>query len=175
MKLNIRYYPDPILKKKCSEVKDITKDIKKLVFDMIETMDADGGVGLAANQVGEFHKILILRPEIKTKEGEFALGEAEIYINPILSNPSKEKEVMVEGCLSFPGIRIEIERPKAVQVEYIDLMGKKKSEYIDGFKARVIMHENDHLNGKVFVERAKKEDKKYIESQLKRFQKKFKG
>jgi len=172
MKLEIKYYPDPILKKMAKEITDITDDIKKIAYDMIETMDAYNGVGLSANQIGLALKILVLRPEIKDEKGDFALGDPEIYINPILSNPSKEKDVMVEGCLSFPGLHLEIERPIKIHVEALDINGEKVSEDFHNFKARVIMHENDHLQGKTFNERAKKKDKEHIKQFLKELTKK---
>lgn len=174
MILDMKYYPDPILKKKCLEVKEITEDIKKLISDMIETMDHKNGVGLAANQVGVSKKILVLRDEGRNKLGEMILKEPEVYINPVLSDPSEEMEVMVEGCLSFPEIRIEVERPIGIKIEYMNLKGEKKSEHVRGFKARVLMHENDHLNGKIFTERAKKRDKKYIKRKLKELKKAYK-
>jgi len=171
VKLDIKYYPDPILKVKAIEIKEITDNIKKMAYDMIETMDAYNGVGLAANQIGEAIKILVLRPEIKNDKGEIVLGDPEIYINSIFSNPSIEKDVMVEGCLSFPGIHIEIERPVKIHVEALDINGKKISEDFYDFRARVLMHENDHLNGKVFIERAHKKDKEFLKEALKKLRK----
>ena len=174
MKLPLKYYNDPILREKCKKVDKITEEIKKLVSDMIETMDANNGIGLAANQVGYLFKLFVIRPEIKDANGEYALGSPEVYINPVLSkNPSEEKNVMTEGCLSFPGLHIEIERPKKIHVEAIDINGDPVSIDLVGFKAREIMHENDHLNGRLFIDRASKEIRKHIEPALREIKKKY--
>ena len=153
MKLQIKYYGDSILRERCSVVTEITEEIRLFIANMIETMDALNGVGLAANQVGELYKILVIRPEEKTPNGEFVLGPAEVYINPVLSTPSNETNIMTEGCLSFPGLHVEIERPNSIHVEALDLNGNQISFNAFGFKAREIMHENDHLNGRFFIDR----------------------
>ena len=170
--LVLRYYGDPILRRKAEEIAKITDEIKLLVKKMIEVMDEKNGVGLAATQLGVLYKVLVIRPEIETENG-FALGDIEVYINPIISNPSKEREVMSEGCLSVPGIHKEVIRPISIHIEAIDLNGNKISEDVIGFKARELMHENDHLNGKLFIDRISKEDKKDIEEDLKAIKKTY--
>lgn len=167
MNLKLRYFGDPCLRKKAIPVVNITDELQSLIDNMIEIMDAHDGVGLAANQVGSTHKLFIIRPEIKLQNGEYALGSPEVFINPSLSHPSKELEVMTEGCLSFPGLHIEIERPVKIHVEALDRHGKKISMDVTGFKAREIMHENDHLNGKLFIDRIPLEIRKNIEPALK--------
>ena len=153
MRLELRYYGDPILRKTALVIDKITDEVRMLAKDMIETMDALNGVGLAANQVGQLCKLFVIRPEVKTPDDEFALGPAEVYINPILSAPSQETEVMTEGCLSFPGLHAEIERPLSIHIDAIDLDGNPISLDVSGFKAREIMHENDHLNGVLYIDR----------------------
>lgn len=174
MRLPLRYYGDPILRAKTKKVEVITDEIKKLVADMIETMDACNGVGLAANQVGSLYKILVIRPEVTTPDGKFALGPAEAYINPVLSNPSKETEIMTEGCLSFPGLHAEVERPYSVHVEALDVEGRPISVDLYGFKARELFHENDHLNGTVFVDRVSPETRELINPALREIKAKYK-
>jgi peptide deformylase len=174
MKLPIRYYGDPILRVPCLKVEKITDEIKQLVHDMIETMDgAYNGVGLAANQVGFLHKIFVIRAEIQTAEGNFVLGPPEVYINPVLSNPSVRKEVMLEGCISFPHFHVEVERPLSIHVEALDINGKPFSEDVSGFKAREVMHENDHLNGKVLIDRLSKQRQREIAPALKELKSKY--
>lgn len=174
MKLPLRYYGDPILRTPCKKVEAVTEEIKKIALDMIETMVAsDNTVGLAANQVGFLHKILVIRPEIKMPNGQYTLGPPEVYINPVISNPSEETEIMCEGCLSFPGLHVEVERPISIHVDALDINGKPFSVDLFGFKAREVMHENDHLNGKVFIDRVSKEARKRIEPALREIKKKY--
>jgi len=173
MKRPLCYYGNPILRKKCQTVDKITPEIRQLVLDMIEIMDASNGVGLAANQAGALHRLFVIRPEIKNEKGEFALGAPEVYINPVLSKPTEEKDVMNEGCLSFPGLHLEVVRPYGIHIEALNLEGEKISEDVYGFKAREIMHENDHLNGTVFVDRVTDLVKKEIEPFLRNLKKKY--
>lgn len=173
MKRPLVYYGNPLLRKKSVKVEKINDEIKTLVKDMIETMDANNGVGLAAIQVGEPWRVIVIRPEIENESGKIMLGEPEVYINPVLSNPSSETNIFSEGCLSIPGIHREVERPKSIHVEAMDLEGNKISEDFEGFKAVEIMHENDHLNGVLFVDRLSKENRKKIEPYLKEIKKKY--
>ena len=172
MILDLCYYPNPILRKQCKTVIKITPEIKKLVEDMIETMDVNNGVGLAANQVGALHRLFVIRPIIK-KGDEYFLGQAEVYINPRLSNPSTKKEVMTEGCLSFPSLHLEIERPYSIKIEAMNLEEKIVTHTFEGFKAREVMHENDHLNGKYFIDRISPKFRNKIQPQLNQIKKRY--
>jgi peptide deformylase len=174
VKLKIKYIGNPILREQALEVKEITEEIRELVAKMILLMDELRGVGLAATQVGYLYRIFVIRPEVKTEDGEFALGEPEVYINPVLKNPSKETEVMAEGCLSVPGIHADVERPLSIDVEAIDLEERRISKRVCGFKAREIMHENDHLHGKLFIDRLKEKDRKAVEKELEELKEKLK-
>lgn len=173
MKLPLYYYGSPVLRKKCQEVDKITDEIRMLVSNMIETMDANNGVGLAASQVGELLRIFVIRPEIKLPDGKFDLGAPEVYINPVLSNPSDEIDIMNEGCLSLPGLHADIERPFSIHIEALDVEGNVISLDATGFKARELMHENDHLNGKLFIDRLYHEDKRAVEPLLRKLKKKY--
>ena len=141
--LEIKKYPDPILRKKCNEVKEVTQEIKKLSWDMIETMEAAPGSGLAGPQVGKLKKIIVAQTE----------KEPLILINPKILKKSKETEIMEEGCLSFPGLWLRIKRAKSVEVEALDINGKKTKIKAEGLPARVIQHEIDHLSGILFIDR----------------------
>lgn len=175
MLLTIRYFGDPVLRKVCFPVEKITSEIRLLVSNMIETMDSLNGVGLAANQVGELYKIFVIRPEIKSPNGDFILGPPEVYINPVISSPSEETEVMTEGCLSFPGLHLDVSRPVSIYIEAMDLDGKIFSSTVSGFKARELMHENDHINGRFFIDRISPALKKEIEPALRDIKKKYKA
>ena len=160
MKRQICYYGHSILHKKCEPVKEITKEIRSLVDDMIETMDFYNGIGLAGNQIGVSLRVFIIRPVEMNKEKRAVLGEVEVYINPKLSNPSDETEILSEGCLSFPKLYLDIQRPYKIHIDATDLDGNRISKDLEGFYAREVMHENDHLNGRTFIQRIN--DKKVL-------------
>lgn len=171
-KLELRRYDDPILRKKAAPVDEITPEIIRLAEDMIETMLASNGVGLAGPQVGQLLRIFIIRDE-KIDDGDYVLGAPEVIINPTLSNPSEEKVSMVEGCLSLPGLYVEVIRPKKIHIRYLNLKGEWIEEKLDEFRARVTMHENDHLNGVLTIDRIDKRKRKMVEPNLLAIKKKY--
>ncbi len=173
MHLPIHYYGDKILRVRCEPVGEITDEIRELVKNMIETMDAGKGIGLAAPQIGVPIRLFVLRNYIETEEGDLSFSEPFVYINPILSNPSLKKVSDTEGCLSIPGIRAEVERPLKIRIEATNLEGVPFAEEVEGYNARVRMHENDHLNGVLFVDRLNLRLRKKIEPLLKEVQKKY--
>jgi len=139
--LEIKKYPDPILKKKSYEVEKITNEIKKLIEDMAETMKKNNGVGIAAPQVGVLKRIIV----IETENGIVP------FINPKIIKKSKERETIEEGCLSFPGVFLKIKRPKEVEIEALNKEGKKIKA--KGLLARILQHEIDHLDGILLIDR----------------------
>jgi peptide deformylase len=173
MLLKICYYGNPVLRKKCAPVEKITDEIRQLVADMIETMDKNDGAGLAALQVGHAIRLFVLRNYIIAEDGKWTLSEPKVYINPKLSAPGEEILVDTEGCLSVPKIRLEIERPDKITVEAMDLDGKMFTEVVEGYNARVRMHENDHINGVLFIDRIDSKERKKIDPELKEIKKKY--
>lgn len=151
--LPLAYYGDAVLRKKADPIGKITPELEKLIEDMVETMDACNGMGLAAPQVHHSIRLFIIRPPVENEEGEYDPGKVTVFINPTLSLPSKETWKTAEGCLSIPAIRSEVERPSEITVEYTTLDGTKVKERFTGWQARIIMHENDHINGVLFVDR----------------------
>lgn len=143
--LKIRYYPDPILKVKATDVTEFGPQMQKFFDDLIETMYVEDGVGLAAPQVGVSKRVLIACPTMKR-------GQEFVIVNPVISNP-KGKIAAVEGCLSFPGISGEIERAKEIHVSFQDRYGKQHEMDMKDFFARIVQHENDHLDGILFIDR----------------------
>jgi peptide deformylase len=158
MILEIKKYPDQILRKKSKEVKEITPEIRRLIEDMKETMLKVHGAGLAAPQVGVSKRIIV----VGTKEGPLAL------INPKILRKSRDSELGEEGCLSLPGPYLEIKRQKLVEVEALDIAGRKirlgqdeliskspaNAGYLEGaMLSRIIQHEIDHLNGILIINR----------------------
>lgn len=143
---NIRKIGDEILRKKSREVDTINDRIKTLVKDMIDTMYDEDGVGLAAPQVGILKRIFVI--DVYDDNG------ARVFINPeILETEGAETDM--EGCLSIPGEQSEVERPTKVKVKALDLNGQEFVLEAEGLLARAICHENDHLNGVLFVDYSK--------------------
>ena len=143
--LTILRYPDPRLHTVAKPVAAVDKRLQTLVGDMLETMYAAEGVGLAATQV-DVHERLVV---IDVSEGR---DQPLVLINPEILWASAEKLVGDEGCLSVPGIYDGVERAKAVKVQALDLDGKLQTHEAEGLLAVCIQHEMDHLMGKVFVE-----------------------
>jgi len=180
MKLPILQYGDPALRAKGKRIDEIDGHIRELVRNMIETMHAASGVGLAAQQVGEAFQITVLdisqvedRPSTMKLNGRNVDPRKEMPL--VLVNPEvelgDETEIGAEGCLSFPEISGEIERAKSVAVHAQNLQGDKTEIEAVGFLARAIQHEVDHLNGILFIDRMSSAAKVALSSRLKRLQK----
>lgn len=139
---------NPILKTRAKDVKAVDERIRQLSQDMLETMRAENGIGLAANQVGVAERIFVV--EIPCQDGK---ANPHTLLNPVITYRSKQKEIQEEGCLSFPEIFGPVERPLEVEVMGEDLEGNQISIRGAGLLARAFQHELDHLDGIVFVER----------------------
>lgn len=173
MKLPLRYYGDPILREKAKPIEKITPEILQLARDMIETMEAYNGVGIAAPQIGVSLRIFVRRDEVALADGRFTLGPAEVLLNPEITRLSEEEETMTEGCLSIPKVIVHVSRPKKIRVRYQTLQGDWREEERDDFLARVTMHENDHLNGVLHIDRAPPHERKKIEPKLREIKRLF--
>ena len=135
---------DPILKKHSVVVPDINGDIQTLVSEMFDAMDRGKGVGLAGVQVGHMFRVFITRVP----------GDApRVFINPDILETSIDQEPFEEGCLSIPGLYTDVIRPSSVRVQAWNLKARPFSLTVDGYLARVIQHEFDHLNGILFIDR----------------------
>ena len=143
MILKIRKYGEPVLKKKAEEVKEITPEIKELIFNMKETIQQVQGVGLAAPQIGVSKRVIV----VQTERG--AVG----FINPKIIKKSREKETQEEGCLCLPGIFLKIKRFREVEVEAQNEAGESIGAKSEGLLARIFQHELDHLNGVLIIDR----------------------
>jgi peptide deformylase len=173
MKLPLFYYGHPVLRFKAKPIEKITPEILSLAENMIETMIIHNGVGLAAPQVGQSVRLYVCRDEHKGFDGEYTLGEPKVMINPILHQPSSEMTLETEGCLSIPDLRLLVERPRKIHIRYQNIKGELIEEILSDFFARVNMHENDHLNGTLHIDRASKEDRKRAEPLLRQIKKKY--
>lgn len=171
-KLHIHYYGDPVLRAKAKPIESITDEIIELGSEMVQAMIHYNGVGLAGPQVGKLLRIYVFRDESLNPLGHYDLGEPHVVINPILSAPSKETEETLEGCLSLPNLHVKVTRPKKIHIKYQNLKGETIEQDLEGFLARVNMHENDHLNGVLHIDRASLKDRKAIEPALQKLKKK---
>lgn len=135
-------WPDPRLTQTCVPVDEITPEIESLAADMLETMYAAPGRGLAAPQVGVLSRIFVM--DVGWKEGK---SDPLVCINPMLQEVSEDRESREEGCLSIPGVMAEVSRPAQVQMVWTGLNGGRYVQSFDGFAAACLQHELDHLDG----------------------------
>lgn len=175
MKLTVRLYGDPILRKKGETVHEITDEIRTLVQDMVETMDVDNGIGLAACQVGHAIRLFVLRRYIDMPDGKWTVSDPIVYINSKILSVSRETWVQDEGCLSIPKLQLPVERPYKIKVESTRLDGTHVVEELEGINARVILHENDHTNGVLHIDRVKDRYLKEVEDKLRAIKKRYKS
>ncbi len=160
--LPLAYYGEPILRRKADPVIEITDDLRTLVEEMIETMDACDGIGLAAPQVHHSIRLFVMQTQSNTEERGNDSGGIEVIINPILSEPSVETWKAPEGCLSIPTFRFLIERHKEITVEYTTLDGSQIKKRVSGWQARVFQHETDHIDGILFIDRLDPEEQSQL-------------
>lgn len=152
-KLKIYEYPHPILKKKAVQLEkeEFNAELKRLLEDMLETMYAEAGVGLAAPQVGISKRVVVIDVEQDEEGGE--PGNPLYFVNPEIIWRSEEKVCGPEGCLSVPDQRAEVERFAAVKVRYFTPEGEEKELEAEGFLAIAVQHELDHLDGILYIDR----------------------
>lgn len=160
MQLSIIQYPHPTLRVCSKPIRRVDKQLRDFASQMLDLMYEAEGVGLAANQVNLPLRIFVANPS-----GERGSGEELVLINPELQRP-KGNETAQEGCLSLPGIYGNVKRPKQVRLTGFDLKGNPIERTVDGFLARVLQHENDHLNGVMFFDRMTEEAKRELDDQL---------
>ncbi len=146
MKLPIVTHPNPVLRAHSTEIAEATDEIKTLAYNMIETMVAAQGVGLAAPQVGKTIRLIIVGDKAQLP-----------MINPVITARSFRKDVMEEGCLSIPGVSVAVKRSTGITVQYTNLDGERISLKQKGFLARVIQHEVDHLDGILIIDKVTSE------------------
>ena len=160
--LSIKVHPDPVLRVKCATVETFDEELKRLAKDMIQTMNAAPGVGLAACQVGREIRIAIVDPS--AGEDPKAL---HVLVNPEVVE-ERGRELDDEGCLSIPGITEKVARPAYVKIEAQDLEGEPFVLEGEGLMSRVICHEVDHLNGVLFIDHLTGLRKERVRRKMKR-------
>ena len=144
----ILIHPDPRLKKVCPPVEAVTDDLRALADDMLETMYDAPGIGLAAPQVGQLCRLIVMDCE----KSEEAAPRPMVLFNPEITWTSEDRTTYEEGCLSIPEQFAEVERPAEVRVRFTDRDGRDREEHFDGLWATCVQHEIDHLNGKLFID-----------------------
>ena len=180
MSLSICTYGNPVLRKKAVEVTEITGEIHELVNEMFETMNAERGIGLAAEQIGRSEALCIIDiPSDSDFDEEGQRENPEVVmpltlINPKITGHTDMVQVGQEGCLSFPDIYANVERWYEVDAEYTDLEGHSQKIHAKGLLARAIQHELDHLAGILLVDRMSHVKKVALGGKLKRLVKKTK-
>lgn len=153
--LDITLMGDEVLREKCTPVKKFDDGLRILVDAMFETLSEADGVGLAGPQVGVPKRLFIIqiRDEVK-----------RVFVNPQIVQTSMEESVMEEGCLSIPGVWHDVQRPSSVTIQAQDVEGKPFTVQADGLYARAIQHENDHLNGELFIDHLDAKEKEKMEA-----------
>ena len=171
--LPLRYYGDPVLRKRAEEVTVFDEELKKFAQDLIDTVYAHPAAGMAAPQVGKSLRIFASRNFYVRPDGYYEYTDVDVYINPKITILGDELEDDMEGCLSIPGIREYVIRPKKVRIEAVDMHGKPIVHELEGYKARNILHENDHINGVLFIDRIDKKARNKIDPVLRSIKKKY--
>jgi peptide deformylase len=168
--LTLYIEPDPTLRKPTTKVDTITPELLNLFEDMIEIMGKFEGIGLAGPQIGCLKKIIVIDAETIAQEDGKQLPTKRFLklINPEIISVSKKLCKREEGCLSVPTIYYEVERPEEVKISYMDEDGITQELETDGLLARCILHELDHLNGKLFIDYLSSLKKRLILNKLKK-------
>ncbi|MBC7913106.1 MAG: peptide deformylase [Pyrinomonadaceae bacterium] len=164
MKLPIIAYGDPVLRKKAADITKEYPNLPELISNMFETMYSASGVGIAAPQIGLSIRLFVI--DLSDKDDEELKDFKMVFINAKVLNEEGEKWNFNEGCLSIPDIREDISRNQTLTISYYDEQWNHHTETFSGFKARVIQHEYDHIEGKLFTDKLSPLRKAMIRSKL---------
>lgn len=167
MILPIYTYGQPVLRQIAEDIPLDYPNLQKLITDMYETMEKSDGVGLAAPQIGLPIRVVVIGLDSLAEEDPKYKGFLHAYINGHILEESEDTDTMEEGCLSLPGIHESVRRATKVRVKYLDENLQEHDEWVDGFLARVIQHEFDHLEGHMFVDHVGTLRKQMIKGKLK--------
>ncbi len=167
MILPVFVYGHPVLRKETEEIDENYDDLNKLIEDMWDTMYHTDGIGLAAPQIGKAIRLIVIDADPMSDEFPELEGFKRVLINPIITEFYEDEYcVEQEGCLSLPGIREEVKRPTRIKIEYEDENFELHEEVLDGFAARVVQHEYDHLESKLFIDHLSPLKKRLLKSKL---------
>lgn len=162
----IHIYGSKVLRGEAAEVAPDYLELKKLVGDMFDTMRSSNGVGLAAPQIGKPLRLFVIDLSPYADEEPRFATLRKVFINPEICESSDEEVLLNEGCLSLPGLNEDVYRPEKIRIRYLDEDFREHDEQLDGFEARVIQHEYDHLDGTLFVDRLSPLRKTMIRNRL---------
>lgn len=168
-KLPLFEYPHPILHQKAQRVSKVDDQLRQFLDDMLETMYADKGVGLAAPQVGVSKRVIVIDAEQRDDDGNYKPGNPICLVNPEIIYRSEERIIFNEGCLSVPGQCAEVERHKAVKVRYLDYDGKECEMEAEDYTAVILQHEIDHLDGILYIDRISRLKRNMLLKKLEKF------
>ena len=166
MILPIYLYGQPVLRKVAEDITPDYPELGKLIEDMFETMHSAEGIGLAAPQIGLAIRLVVVDLDVLAEDFPEFKDFRRVYINAHILETSDDTESMEEGCLSLPGIHEKVTRPTRIHVKYMDENFVEHDEWVDGYLARVMQHEFDHLDGKVFTDRISPLRKQMIKGKL---------
>lgn len=166
--MRVIHYPHPTLMRASKPLRRVDAELRKAVGEMFDLMYQQNGIGLAANQVDLPYRLFVVNVTGDSSEKE----HERVFLNPVISKQkgSEEKE---EGCLSLPGVYAPVRRPTNIHVSAYDLAGQEISIDVDGLLARVIQHENDHLDGVMFIDRVSQTALVDIQDKLDEFRSEF--
>lgn len=148
--LKLYTYPDEVLRKQCRKVEKVDDEIRRFLDDMLETMYADKGVGLAAPQVGSDKRVIVIDPN--PSDEDLSARRPMYLVNPEIIWKSEETVIFCEGCLSLPNQSADVERHEKVRVRYVDYNGNEQEILADDFLAIILQHEIDHLDGILYID-----------------------
>lgn len=167
MILPIYIYGQPVLRKVAEDIPSDYDGLTELIQDMFETLTESDGVGLAAPQIGRAIRLAVIDLDVLSEDLPEYKGFRKAYINPhIMEYDDSRTETMEEGCLSLPAIHENVTRPTRIRVSYLDDQLVPHDEWVDGYLARVMQHEFDHLDGKMFIDRVSPLRRQLIKSKL---------
>jgi len=161
--LKLRFYGDPILRRRANEARAFDDALRDVADAMLATMEHEEGVGLAAPQVGLDLRLLVA---LAMKEPGDEEAEPVVIVNPEVLARSRDSWVYEEGCLSIPGVRGDVTRPERITLRYHDVDGAEHTLEAEGMFARILQHEIDHLDGKLFIDYLSTADKTLIKPKL---------
>ena len=166
MKLPVYLYGHPVLRRKSETINSDYPELKKLLDDMFETMYASEGVGLAAPQIGRNDRIVVIDADPVSENNPECAGRKMVLINPVVEILDGEKITRGEGCLSLPGLSENVTRIEHIKLQWEDENFTKHEEIISGFLARIVQHECDHLEGKLYIDHISPIRKQLIRTKL---------
>ena len=169
MKLPIYIYGQPVLRKVAQDIDENYPDLKKRIADMFDTLAESNGIGLAAPQIGRDIRVVVMDLDVMKDDYPEYAGLRKVFINAhiLAFDETAPTEIMDEGCLSLPGLTERVERYTRIKVRYQDEDFQVHEEWVEGFLARVMQHEFDHLEGKMYVDHLSPFRKQMIRNKLK--------